>query len=280
MGYEQARSHGARPSRGAPAGRRSPAAAPPHPSFGYAGVTPTGRILVPASVSGDVLDDLNLGFSPQLGAYGAGSKIQSAGEVPRQVGDLAGDNLMRLELARDGLHADILILRFEKGSRRTFRVQGFDFDIGYFGLDTPVPGRAVPPRKLLLTLKENLNSDTVPMSPASDFKTPTFVAAYRTMDAADIATAGFMVDDGPYAGAKLSVEQVIRAYRSETLWHELLCHAVPGACGYPFFHQAPDQAKVPAALKLPDKTEAAIERIVRNAAIVRLRGGTHKAGAR
>lgn len=280
MGFEQAKSEGAKPSRAAPPGRLASAVGPAHPSFGYGGATPTGRILVPTSVSGDVLDDLNLGFSPLLGRYGAGSKVQSLGQVPWQVGDLAGDPLTRLELAKDGLHADILILRFEKGSRRTFRVQGFEFDIGYFELDTPVPGRAVPPRKLLLTLSGNLRSGTVPMSPANDVKTPTFVAAYRTMDEVDIRTAGLAIYDGPYAGANLSVEQVIRAYRSEVLWHELLCHAVPGACGHPFFHQAPGQAKVPAELKLADETEEAIDRIVRKAAIDRFRGVTHKARAR
>jgi hypothetical protein len=227
--------------------------------------------MVPSSVFNDVVDDLDLGFSPELAAYGAGQKIAMIGSVPKQVGDLASESLMEVELTKYAIHADILILRFEKGGSRKFLYQGFEFDIGYFGLDTAEAGRTAAPRRLLSKLGENLRSNVPHMLLATYQNAPTFAVAYRTMDEADIKSAGLMVDDGAYAGAKLSVEQVVRANRSEIVWHELLCHAVPGATGRPFLHQPSRAEAVPAALKLSDKIEAAIDRIVRKTAISRLR---------
>ncbi len=248
------------------------------PAFGYGESAVSGKVLVPVSIFADVLADLSLGHATELDMHGAARAIRNLGLLPRDLGGPSGDDLMGLELTRYRLHADIVILRFERGKHDRFRVKGFDFEISSLQLapDVMGVGRTSFPLTLARRLSAKLPDGVIPMQSLTNFDVPTFVAVYRTIDESDVAHLGLTAEGGDYAGIHLSPDQVIRSYQSETVWHELLCHAVPGATGSAFLHQdtARSAPRVPLPLKLSDTTERTIERIVRKAAISRLRGAS------
>jgi len=256
--------------------------APSLPAFGYGESVVRGQVLVPVSICDDVLTDLSLGHATDLGVYGAAKTIRRLGLLPRNLGGPSGDDLMALELTRHRLHADIVILRFKRGTHERFRVKGFDFEISSLQLAPgwTAVGRTSFPLALAQRLSAKLPDGVVPMRALTNFDVPTFVAVYLDIDESDVRRLDLTGKGGAYAGTHLTPQQVIRAYRSETVWHELLCHAVPGATGSAFLHQDTSQGaqRIPAAIKLSDATEEAIERIARNAAISRLRGTSSAPG--